>query len=405
MNILICLIGSNPLPNYIVTKYALLDKTQRHNDWEKIPVPDKVLFLHSKDTEDIADNIIKKLDVKFKSIIYKISLGDNQRSKEYIRKSLINALNKEEKITSIHLNYTGGTKPMSVHSYDTIYKYFKDKDENFELITSDLDPKEYRIQINGKEKYPSNSDLRQFVTLGIKTLLELHGMTFEKSEGKKINSKDLNIDLETFKNNYIKMTEDRNKIKQFREVVSRLDDSKEARKSDELDFINDFNKLCGKELESLSSGTTKFKYMVKFAGGHWLEEYIQNKLMSVKDKYELSEAKRSVEASYDKRKCELDVVVNKGYEMHLFTCTTSSHIQTVKGKAFEGMYRASQLAGDQAKTIIVHLMPRKGTQVSTEEQLKNDLSSFNAKHTTYSICLDDIKDNNKLDKKLSEIFS
>ena len=68
------------------------------------------------------------------------------------------------------------------------------------------------------------------------------------------------------------------------------------------------------------------------------------------------------------------------------------------------MYRASQLAGDQAKTIIVHLMPRKG-EGSTEEQLKNDLSSFNAKHTTYSICLDDIKDNNKLDEKLSEIFS
>lgn len=74
-----------------------LIKPQRQNDWEKIPVPDKVLFLHSKDTEYIADNIIKKLDVKFKSIIYKISLGDNQRSKEYIRKSLINALDKEEK--------------------------------------------------------------------------------------------------------------------------------------------------------------------------------------------------------------------------------------------------------------------------------------------------------------------
>ena len=77
------------------------------------------------------------------------------------------------------------------------------------------------------------------------------------------------------------MTEDRNKIKQFREVVSRLDDSKEASKRDELDFINDFNKLCGKELESLSSGTTKFKYMVKFAGGHWLEEYIQNKCQHI----------------------------------------------------------------------------------------------------------------------------
>ena len=96
MNILICLIGSNPLPNYIVTKYALLDKNKRVNDWDKIPVPDKILFLHSKDTADIADNIIK-FNEKFKSIIHKISLGENQRSKEYIRKSLINALDKKER--------------------------------------------------------------------------------------------------------------------------------------------------------------------------------------------------------------------------------------------------------------------------------------------------------------------
>lgn len=406
MNILICLIGSNPLPNYIVTKYLLIDKTKRKNDCDKIPVPDKVIFLHSEDTKDVAENIIK-LDEKFESIIHKIPLSKNERSKEKISGLLKDELDKEKKISSIHLNYTGGTKPMAVHSYDTVCKYAESK--NIKLITSDLDPKEYRIQINGDGKYPSNSDLRKFVPLEIEQLLELHGMKFENQNDDKLNSKELNINLEKFKKNYIEMIEKnkrKNELKELSEKLKKGIRNKNIIEKDKSEFEKTFDKLCENELGERYSDMKQLKYMVEFASGHWLEEYIQDKLIKVKDKYNLSEAKRSVEASYNKRKCELDVVLNRGYEMHLFTCTTSQKIQTVKGKAFEGMYRASQLGGDQAKTIIVHLMPKKEKcNPNNEEQLKNDLSSFNAKNTTYSICLDDIKDTFKLDKKLREIFS
>lgn len=50
MNILILLVGSNPLPNYIVGGY-LMKKGRAEAD--ALPEPDKIILVHSKDTEKI----------------------------------------------------------------------------------------------------------------------------------------------------------------------------------------------------------------------------------------------------------------------------------------------------------------------------------------------------------------
>ena len=56
MNILCLLIGANPLPNYVVAKYLLMDDRK---DKEELPKPDKIVFIHSKDTTGFAENIQK----------------------------------------------------------------------------------------------------------------------------------------------------------------------------------------------------------------------------------------------------------------------------------------------------------------------------------------------------------
>jgi len=106
---------------------------------------------------------------------------------------------------------------------------------------------------------------------------------------------------------------------------------------------------------------------------------------------QVEEIKKGVEAHYAGRKTEIDVIVIKGYEMFLISCTTSQEIRFVKQKAFEALYRAEQLGGEHAKIVVVSLMYnrhltstsvdkkiRDFSQENNLEQLKKDLSQFDA---------------------------
>lgn len=47
MSLLVLSIGSNPLPNYIVAKYLLMNERE---DRQYLPKPDKIMMVFSNDT-------------------------------------------------------------------------------------------------------------------------------------------------------------------------------------------------------------------------------------------------------------------------------------------------------------------------------------------------------------------
>lgn len=412
MNILICLIGSNPLPNYVVSKYLMMEE---RDDNMEIPVPDKVFFLHSTDTEKYAKNIRNKIEQKNKVLL--VNLGDNEREQEIIMKTITDYLDQISNITSIHLNYTGGTKPMAVHSYLAVLEY--SKNNSILAISSDLNPKTYRIKINNGNEYPTKKNLRDIVLVKSKDILELHSMKIKKPGNENIS---YNINIENLKNNIL----DKNGIytgifneiiefegKNFSKKVFIENTTKQDMKLLAIKYnqsiLNNFKQLCSdfpfNSIEEMSK--EEFIEFLEFIKGRWLEDYIQYRILLIKDRFVINEARRSLEAHYNQRPCEIDVVVTKGYEMYLFSCTISKKIQIVKGKAFEVMYRSTQLGGDHSKAIIVNLMPNKPSNDRDEnnnEALEKDLSSFDAQSKIYIIGLDDIKDEKKLDLKLKQIF-
>ncbi|MEK7275624.1 MAG: hypothetical protein AAB110_10240 [Candidatus Desantisbacteria bacterium] len=67
-DVLVLLIGGNPLPNYVVAKYLLLEG---RDDDQHIPIPDKIIFIHSGDTEPFAKKIMEKLSLPEDRIILK----------------------------------------------------------------------------------------------------------------------------------------------------------------------------------------------------------------------------------------------------------------------------------------------------------------------------------------------
>ena len=172
MNLLFLLIGSNPLPNYIVAKYLLsLDAN------EDVPKPDKIICIHTNETKRFSKSLCSVLGNS--SQIEKINLGKGGRDPKLIRDEITEKLqdiNGESVIHSIHLNYIGGTKTMAVQAEKAISGWIKDNPD-VKYILSDVDPvlKKIRLSESGKV-LPVIGDLRDKIKLRTEDLLQLHRM-------------------------------------------------------------------------------------------------------------------------------------------------------------------------------------------------------------------------------------
>ena len=78
-NVLILLIGGNPLPNYVTARYMMDSK---RNDKEVLPVPDKFILLHSKSTKKYAEIIKEKIGLTGYEPL--ADLDNNERSRKTI---------------------------------------------------------------------------------------------------------------------------------------------------------------------------------------------------------------------------------------------------------------------------------------------------------------------------------
>jgi hypothetical protein len=151
-------------------------------------------------------------------------------------------------------------------------------------------------------------------------------------------------------------------------------------------FPSSFNHLLDNNNYDLNK-IDKFITFYDFCTGKWLEDLVLITLQKLQEEGEINvkEIKNGVEADYNNRKTEIDILVIKGYEMFLISCTTSQKIKVVKQKAFEAIYRAQQLGGEHAKVVVVSPMYNRrgmdGNRFSRDnnlEELEKDLSQFDA---------------------------
>ena len=194
-NVLILLIGGNPLPNYVTAKY-MIDKTR--NDQKALPVPDRFILLHSESTKKYAEIIKEKMGLTGYEPL--ADLDNNERSRKTIIEKITNKLDEFQKdncnITNIHLNYTGGTKPMAVHACNGIIAFCeKNNIESDKRIFSYLDPNEFKLVLDdSKNRYPIEGNLRDKIKLNIDDLFKFHNVTYKKeADPEIIDPKNLNV--------------------------------------------------------------------------------------------------------------------------------------------------------------------------------------------------------------------
>ncbi len=372
---LVLLIGTNPLPNLVVAKYFINKNNNLRN----------IIFIYSEENSkqkgtkkycESLENIIKSKHDRDLEFIY-IALSDVGNAKEIkrdIEKSLLDKI-KKYSIENIHLNYTGGTKVMGIHTYN----WFKERINNVSF--SYLDARTFRI-IDDEEGVITE-DLRGEVKLTLDEIIKLHGFerknkdeefkfTESLSKFKELIERDkLPEFFEKYKRDLF-LNKKGELIKKISEVKDELKNMKaeEPLLSIVLALPEDYRIFnpdgSFRELET----NRCLEDAVGFIDGKWLEQYVYETLKShfnnldIYCNYEIKKSDWS-----GNQRFELDVIIIKGYQLIGISCTTSDKKYICKSKGFEIIHRTRQIGGEEARAILITRL-----KDETRDDLDNELS-------------------------------
>lgn len=372
----ILLIGTNPLPNYVVARY-FIDKIQNIKN---------IILIYSEQTPfqsgtfQYAENIKKLLKEKYQNRELEfnlISLSDislPSRIRSELNDKLINRLKNS---LSIHLNYTGGTKTMGIH----VYKFLLEKFQN-KTTFSYLDARNFKIVFDD-ERGRATEDLRDKIELSLKELLYLHG--FERINTADSHISDYRDAIQIFKdlikkdriNEYFS-TYNRDIFTENNKLivkVKKLEEKLQSYKAEDpfLSII-----LALPEEYRIFNPDGSFKKppsnemadrVVRFIDGIWLEYYIYDVLKSkFSDLYiDIDLEIKNKKWTNSNLKFQLDLILIKGYQLTGISCTTSSDRRICKSKGFEIFLRTRQIGGDESKALLITMLSENVSRDLQEE--------------------------------------
>ncbi|MDV0445729.1 hypothetical protein MmiAt1_13230 [Methanimicrococcus sp. At1] len=383
------LIGTNPLSNYVVADYFL-----------KNAVGLKTIHLiHSADDSENniqgtglfashLKSVLKKNENKnaediqiIQIFLHEIRIKDAFSIHADLKNMLLQS--KSNDLKNVHLDYSGGTKEMSLHAYETFKEIFG------EAVTfSYFDSRRNRLKEDSDAHEPIASIfLGNQVEIGFEDLFELHGYRAipEEEDSGGFSAEFFKDFLEIITNpdNFCKYLKWR---KHFYDVYP--DPGKvipvhgKNKLSDLLPEDPEFSALLKKTLflkiledkpeysliekrngdyylrtEVSNKQMDKLIETRKYITGKWFEQYVYSVLKeNLFDKGIVSSIDLNILVQTASKKFEIDVALIKGYELCGISCTTDKTQSLCKSKGFEILHRTKQIAGDSSKAVLVTFM-------------------------------------------------
>lgn len=349
--------GGNPFPN-------LISATTRINKGGRI------ICICTEDTEGHPYNRFRRL-VKEKMnnniTIEKLLINKfNRRSiEEKIQEKLDSLLYMEDKINLLELNYTGGIKLISITAYHVIKNYNYDKynkNPNISLtyIDSERELLYFEFSKGTNKKYISDcvslSQLDSNFDLNIKDIISVYSnidnMEEINEEGAMPKAKELANKLgNLFCGVGKKQYDERVKfIKENTATGSWTNDKKQFINNLSQAFL-DYNIFSNNDEINLLLGSNDEEIFGYFAGTKWLEEYILNILIELKEEGIIEDVQHSIKkirSDEEQGVFEVDLVAYRKYKLFAISITSISTQEEAKGKLYEIKQRAKNLAGDEA---------------------------------------------------------
>ncbi|KAF3890055.1 MULTISPECIES: Card1-like endonuclease domain-containing protein [Nostocales] len=369
---LFLLIGENPLPNYVAANLLLNEGGTAY-------------LVYSTDTEKSAkrlQDILKSESNSFKDIELR-SLNDYESDAYYIQQQI------KEKLGSIKsgkvgLNYTGGTKAMSAHSYRALfYEEIKDKSNTLykrreNIIFSYLDPRRLEICIDREDNERVRLKIKpDTLQVELVKLFQLHGLEFKKQPTQNIKLSKLTKELvkifgEDEKKKlwfdwYFQIFCEEARIKKngtwgnwksntdLAKIFVSLNDLPssfvEVLKNEKL--LNDEGKLALSNVKSIDL-FPEIKDLCKWLDGIWLEHYVLERVKTIANDQFIQYYGMNFQLKLTStEKFEFDVAFTRGYQLFAISCTTISDRKLCKSKLFEAYLRAKQMGGDEARVALI----------------------------------------------------
>ena len=152
MRLLTLIIGGNPISNYALIKYF-------KNEF------DKFVLIHTTKTKTLSNNFEKLLDVDF----IQIDIEDKERDLNFVKNRVFEQL-KNLNPSFIHLNYTGGTKSMSIGTFLAV------EELEVEKLYSDIDFATNKLFLDSGEIIPKEGSIADNVAVSIDEFALLHSL-------------------------------------------------------------------------------------------------------------------------------------------------------------------------------------------------------------------------------------
>lgn len=363
---LFTLVGENPLPAYIAAKTLLKD----HGT---------VYLVYTARTKKMAEAITEKLRPQ-DITVDTVPLEGYASAAFKIRERVGNKANKiatDHPDARIGLNYTGGTGPMGVHSYQAIL------DVSPDAVFSYLDPRQLKMCIDK----PSSEPIRRDVpfTMMLEDMIKLHSLRLKEP------LKTEPVMLEAANEFAILHASAKNKAEQWRKwcnMILKKHTRSESKWKPSAELaqlpplpLSVAASVCEKALavpdgfrkglatylgatedeislhDAVANSTFADEQEVcAWLDGTWLESYVLDQVQSLDG---IDESARSIRIQHhthaDKEQFEFDVAFVKGYQLFAISCTTATSRDTSKLKLLEASIRARQLGGDEARVALVCL--------------------------------------------------
>ncbi len=354
---LFLLVGENPLPNYVAARTLLKDGGT-------------VYLVFTKQTQSQKDCLLGDGGRKPFSIQYvEVDLGNYESNAYHIR----DRIQKKAKSLStgrIGLNYTGGTKAMSVHAYRALHDIKPDS------LFSYLDSRTLKIYIDRQGNEPIRFDVP--LELSLEELFKLHNQNYWL-KNKPPRSQPVLPDAAA---KFAEFHLDNNLAQEWRTWCSTQLYS-QAKNENRWKREQDLKKIPPIKLEDLSQpiidvlrsyldasdrelrldvtqkkGFDNLTQVCEWLDGTWMESYVLQQVKEIHDEFKIKESMMSFHI-YDPQhrskypRFEFDVAFIKGYQLFAISCTTSSTKELCKMKLFEAHLRARQLGGDEARVALV----------------------------------------------------
>lgn len=349
--LLVLLVGSNPLPNYLAA-CALR--------------PARIVLVYSKETEAAKDRLRSELGKALgEEVMFDEACVQDATCATEVRR-VFDSLLAEDGAQDVHLNYTGGTKVMAAHARIAFRKangaprhasYLDEggKDRQPCLRFDDGNPKPL-------SHYPN-------IPLSLQTLLALHGITHKPREARTpaptiedaggILHKVL-TDLPLAAALYC----ERERLQELGNPNKAISEPFRAERYGlslslpELPTNEQLN-----QFKSAKEKKSWFEQWYKFIGGEWLEEWMGEQLRLLASELGI-DAERDITVGVNAERIgrqkddptmEIDIGLIRGHRSYLISCTTDTTKRLCKSKLFEIAVRSRQLGGDLARAALVCL--------------------------------------------------